>query len=75
MSVMSLFFSCATRLWCMRWKSRSFRKLSQVVLARAATSCASFSSALSAATSSSSTWAVRIKRGTRGCGNARWEVV
>lgn len=30
MSFSSLFFSWATRLWCILWKSRSFLNLSQV---------------------------------------------
>jgi hypothetical protein len=32
-SAMSLFFSCTMRLWCMRWKSRSFWVLSRSSLA------------------------------------------
>ena len=53
MSPMSLFFSCATRLWCILWKSRSFRNLSHVADAFAAISLALFSSRRSAETSSS----------------------
>ena len=53
MSPISLFFSCATRLWCILWKSRSFRNLSHVADAFAAISLALFSSRRSAETSSS----------------------